>query len=433
MIAFSRMDHHDSDLINAMAPCIARVCDGHDPKLFKLDPRLMFPYTCCDGTELPADAFEIRSMSIVTNAFNKLKAEGDSVERCYGSMADYVLRSVTRGPEILREKGDDANFVANLAWAAARCKNIRPLLKPWTEDMDGLRAGAPSHILRKLDDALSALHAAENTSGKDQGGGGSDIKKLHWTESSKSSRKDTATAVSPEAHRVRHQDTDMNKQNWREGNDSLENEASGAGPTEAFDWQRIESRSKPGKFYWYNRKTGESKYELPLVVAEAQSSVAEKLNLSETNELLEHNQSDIAEDTLPKDESEGGKKQHLSESSKQLEKAELNLGEDALHQTQSEDTEKQHQSEISEWLQEVAIDRDQSGVGVDLSMYEAAFSKKFSSLEELITAYKTNDGGYNEVQVFKDGSIEKMRHKLRFRRWFQSMRFKLLVRRLGRQ
>ena len=107
---------------------------------------MLFSYTCRDGSEVPADAFRIGSLSVITKAFHDLRATGPAVEDCLPlggrvrslgvcgrsyrylprlakttwllhlrtSMLDYVRRSVQRSPAMMREPGDGCNFLRQL-------------------------------------------------------------------------------------------------------------------------------------------------------------------------------------------------------------------------------------------------------------------------------------------------------------------------------
>eukprot|EP00746_Dinoflagellata_sp_MGD_P016461 gnl/MRDRNA2_/MRDRNA2_137198_c0_seq1.p1 gnl/MRDRNA2_/MRDRNA2_137198_c0~~gnl/MRDRNA2_/MRDRNA2_137198_c0_seq1.p1 ORF type:complete len:232 (+),score=58.48 gnl/MRDRNA2_/MRDRNA2_137198_c0_seq1:51-698(+) len=97
----------------------------------------------------------------------------------------------------------------------------------------------------------------------------------------------------------------------------------------------------------------------------------------------------------------------------------------------SSEEEPEPATELGKWLKEVGTPQGGTFEPCNLLGYEAAFAAKHGDdLPALMRAYK-EESGYDEKALFADGGISGMRHKLLFRRWFQSMRFKLLCRRHG--
>eukprot|EP00434_Breviolum_minutum_P010518 symbB.v1.2.009279.t1/scaffold584.1/size184464/14 len=118
MIAFSKRKHWNEKLFEAFCRGIPRLLDNHDPKFPKTDTEVLFSYTCRDGSEVPADAFRIGSLTVITKAFQDLRARGPAVEECMASMLDYVKRSVQRSPSMMREPGDACNFLRQAGFYA---------------------------------------------------------------------------------------------------------------------------------------------------------------------------------------------------------------------------------------------------------------------------------------------------------------------------
>lgn len=119
MIAFSKRKHWNAKLFEAFCRGIPRLLDNHDPKFPKTDTEVLFSYTCRDGSEVPADAFRIGSLTVITKGFQDLRAHGPAVEECMNSMLSYVRRSVERSPAMMREAGDACNFLRQLGFYAA--------------------------------------------------------------------------------------------------------------------------------------------------------------------------------------------------------------------------------------------------------------------------------------------------------------------------
>eukprot|EP00435_Cladocopium_sp_Y103_P037202 s168_g9.t2 len=118
-IAFSKRKHWNAKLFEAFCRGIPRLLDNHDPKFPKTDTDVLFSYTCRDGSEVPADAFRIGSLTVITKGFQDLRAHGPAVEECMNSMLSYVRRSVERSPAMMREPGDACNFLRQLGFYAA--------------------------------------------------------------------------------------------------------------------------------------------------------------------------------------------------------------------------------------------------------------------------------------------------------------------------
>merc|ERR1712066_564752 len=106
-----------------MARGIARLLDAHDPRYPKMAKHVLFSYTCKDGSEVPADAFRISSLTVILRSLAVLQSGSPShpaklrrsVEKVCASMADYVRRSVASSPPFMREAGDAVDFFAQLA------------------------------------------------------------------------------------------------------------------------------------------------------------------------------------------------------------------------------------------------------------------------------------------------------------------------------
>lgn len=123
MIAFSRRGHWHEKYVDAMARGIMRLLDAHDPRYPKTDTKVLFSYTCVNGSEVPADCFRIGSLTVILRAFQDFRVGSpdqpqrliQNCERCCASMVDYVHRSVERSPQFMREPGDAAEFFLQLS------------------------------------------------------------------------------------------------------------------------------------------------------------------------------------------------------------------------------------------------------------------------------------------------------------------------------
>eukprot|EP00747_Dinoflagellata_sp_TGD_P089513 gnl/TRDRNA2_/TRDRNA2_164349_c0_seq1.p1 gnl/TRDRNA2_/TRDRNA2_164349_c0~~gnl/TRDRNA2_/TRDRNA2_164349_c0_seq1.p1 ORF type:complete len:255 (+),score=41.65 gnl/TRDRNA2_/TRDRNA2_164349_c0_seq1:220-984(+) len=157
MIAFSRMAHTfdlEAEVVDRLAQGIQRLCDEHDPKSPKLRSDVCFPYTCLDGSRVDADAFRIGSLGVISRAFDDIQASGPHVERCFISMADYVLRSMYRSPQFMRDAGDAADFLTTFARVAARMPALKEHIDPFIQDLPNVIRGANRSRLQQLEKAL---------------------------------------------------------------------------------------------------------------------------------------------------------------------------------------------------------------------------------------------------------------------------------------
>lgn len=153
LIAYSRNQHFDSELADAMARGIPRLLDNHDPQLPKLHRNVLFSYTCKDGSEVLADAFRIGGLTVIAKAFQDLRVQALSVEQCMAAMLRYTLKSVGCSPIMLREPGDACSFIRQLGYIAeAGLLNIKPLLCPL--DLSPIVDGAPEKVVNQMKAAL---------------------------------------------------------------------------------------------------------------------------------------------------------------------------------------------------------------------------------------------------------------------------------------
>ncbi|CAK0822972.1 unnamed protein product, partial [Prorocentrum cordatum] len=107
MIAFARRRHWHEKYVDAMARGMVRLLDSHDPRFPKTDTSVLFSYTCKDGSEVPADAFRITSLTVILRQAQALRAGGPGQprelrrnwEQCCASMRPaYVRRSAGASP-----------------------------------------------------------------------------------------------------------------------------------------------------------------------------------------------------------------------------------------------------------------------------------------------------------------------------------------------
>lgn len=153
-IAYSRMQHWDERLFAAMAGGMIRLLDGHDPKSPKCARTLLFSYTCKDGSEVPADAFRIGSLSVIYKTFKQLGVTGPQFEKTVASFLYFARRSVERSPPFMREPGDACTLLLELARGVAERKgpDIAHMLAQ--EDLAALCYGAPDRTVDQLRHAL---------------------------------------------------------------------------------------------------------------------------------------------------------------------------------------------------------------------------------------------------------------------------------------
>eukprot|EP00931_Biecheleriopsis_adriatica_P075094 TRINITY_DN4903_c0_g1_i1.p1 TRINITY_DN4903_c0_g1~~TRINITY_DN4903_c0_g1_i1.p1 ORF type:complete len:576 (+),score=114.95 TRINITY_DN4903_c0_g1_i1:117-1844(+) len=161
MIAFCRRKHWHEKYVDAMARGIPRLLDAHDPRFPKTDTSVLFSYTCRDGSEVPADAFRISSLTVILKQAQGLRAGAPDQppqlranwERCCASMADYVRRSVARSPPFMREQGDASEFFLQLGRVAEDgLLDVRGLL-PRGPELQSLVEDAPTgkgELLRQI-------------------------------------------------------------------------------------------------------------------------------------------------------------------------------------------------------------------------------------------------------------------------------------------
>mmetsp|Transcript_91075 Transcript_91075/g.202211 ORF Transcript_91075/g.202211 Transcript_91075/m.202211 type:complete len:212 (-) Transcript_91075:82-717(-) len=153
MIAFSRRRHWNEKLVDAMARGITRLLTAHDPRFPKTDRKVLFSYTCRDGSEVPADAFRIGSCTVIAKAFQEIRASGAIIEECLSAMLDYAVRSVERSPAFMREPGDACGLVRQLGYIGeAGILNVTPLLR--SLDFRRICEGAPERNLNQMKFAL---------------------------------------------------------------------------------------------------------------------------------------------------------------------------------------------------------------------------------------------------------------------------------------
>lgn len=161
MIAYSKMLHWNERFVEAMARGIPRLLDNHDPRWPKTDKRVLFSYTCRDGSEVPADAFRISGLTVIARSFHDLRATGRSVELMFASMWDYVRRSLERSPPMMREPGDACAFAAQLLRVKAdgllRAEAAEPLVDAVLAAASELCRDAPQ---RQVDQFRQALRRA---------------------------------------------------------------------------------------------------------------------------------------------------------------------------------------------------------------------------------------------------------------------------------
>ncbi|CAJ1397036.1 unnamed protein product [Effrenium voratum] len=151
MIAYSKRKHWNAKLMEAFCRGIPRLLDNHDPKLPKTSTEVLFSYTCRDGSEVPADAFRIGSLTVIAKAFHDLRARGAAVQECLKSMLDYVVRSVQRSPQMMREPGDACSFLRQLGFYAAESGMD---LSGWQLELQDARKGAPERAVGQMEAAL---------------------------------------------------------------------------------------------------------------------------------------------------------------------------------------------------------------------------------------------------------------------------------------
>lgn len=153
MIAYSKRKHWNARVLEGFCRGIPRLLDNHDPSYPKTDTHVLFSYTCRDGSEVPADAFRIGSLTVITKAFHDLRASGPAVEECMTSMLSYVVRSVERSPQYMREAGDACNFLRQLGFFAGDsgldlAKMLRPI------DLPTMCDDAPDRAVDQMKAAL---------------------------------------------------------------------------------------------------------------------------------------------------------------------------------------------------------------------------------------------------------------------------------------
>ncbi|CAE8722382.1 unnamed protein product, partial [Polarella glacialis] len=155
MIAFSRLRYSDLELVERLMMGVRRLLDNHDPISPKTDKSVLFSYTCLDGSEVPADAFRINSLTVILNACEEFRLESPHLDRCYVSMASYVLRSLLRSPPMMRSDSDAADFVAALARAAVGRKRLKAVLDPFLQLLPEVLSNASLRSRARLCEAFN--------------------------------------------------------------------------------------------------------------------------------------------------------------------------------------------------------------------------------------------------------------------------------------
>jgi len=154
IIAFNWARHWNAKLVDGLARGTKRLLDAHNPILPKLDTSVLFSYTCKDGSEVPADCFRISSCTVIAKAFHELVCSGESLHELLASMMDYVERSVACSPAMMREPGDAAAFLRQLAIISqAGLVDVAPLLQ--SANLAAMCVDAPT---RSIEEARAALH-----------------------------------------------------------------------------------------------------------------------------------------------------------------------------------------------------------------------------------------------------------------------------------
>eukprot|EP00913_Durusdinium_trenchii_P020592 g19341.t1 len=170
MIAYRWFGRGHHEAVDALPPTLAqwlpRLLDGHDERTPKLRKEVMFSYTCQDGSVVPADAFRINGLNLIARGFLHLDAgSAPSVEACFESMTDYVLRSGRRSPNWMRSDGDLCQFALVVAEAAAKGW---PGAASWLERLEAqlqlIRANARPRELSQLETALEHAKMAASAS-----------------------------------------------------------------------------------------------------------------------------------------------------------------------------------------------------------------------------------------------------------------------------
>lgn len=120
LIAYSRMQINDAEMVRAMSRQMPNLLDNHDPKFPKLKQNVLFSYTCRDGSEVPADCFRVSSLTVILSALNRLSASGPALEALLAAMADYTKRSLERSPPWMLEPCDPCQFLCAVGNAVFR-------------------------------------------------------------------------------------------------------------------------------------------------------------------------------------------------------------------------------------------------------------------------------------------------------------------------
>eukprot|EP00931_Biecheleriopsis_adriatica_P078668 TRINITY_DN52095_c0_g1_i1.p1 TRINITY_DN52095_c0_g1~~TRINITY_DN52095_c0_g1_i1.p1 ORF type:complete len:571 (+),score=120.79 TRINITY_DN52095_c0_g1_i1:44-1714(+) len=140
-------------LTEELAKWLPRLLDKHEATKPKLRNRLLFPYTCIDGSVVLADAFRINGLNVVAGAFVQLNAESKAAEDMFKAIVDYIRRS-ERSPAWMREPGDVCAFAKILAEAVIKGWPEANTLLEELKDTGLVQKGAPQRELERLEATL---------------------------------------------------------------------------------------------------------------------------------------------------------------------------------------------------------------------------------------------------------------------------------------
>lgn len=121
-LAYGWNRHFNERLYNNLLNGMLRIMDEHDPPSPKLDRKLLFAYTCKDGSEVLADSLRISSLETMCRSLANMGISGPAMEASLPSMADYTRRSMARSPPLMRDRGDVCRFLTELV----RCAGNQP-------------------------------------------------------------------------------------------------------------------------------------------------------------------------------------------------------------------------------------------------------------------------------------------------------------------
>lgn len=124
MIAYRQRKHWNKGLFDAMSAGMIRLLDNHDPTRGKLARELLFSYTCKDGSEVLADSFRVRGLTVILRTYHSMGIGGPDASRALEAMARYTIRFSASYSPRLREPGDCCEFMIELINTARDVKTL---------------------------------------------------------------------------------------------------------------------------------------------------------------------------------------------------------------------------------------------------------------------------------------------------------------------